>query len=238
MNELIVKNDVRSMILEVRGIYVMMDRDVAKLFGMENKRINETVKRNINRFNEKNYFRLTKEEFELLKSQNSNLKSQFATSKGGSRYLPYVFTKDGIIVLASILRIKNDLILEIIDAFEKAKHSSNIVIKNDENIADYIYEIRGNRVILDFDLARFYECKNGTKEVNQAVKNNLEKFPERYCFQIMENEYDEFLRSKFLTSKIEDGRGGRRYLPYAFTEEGVLMLATILLNFVIIYIFL
>ena len=69
MNELIVKNDVSSMILEVRDMYVMMDRDVAKLFSMENKRINETVKRNINRFNESNYFQLTKDEFESLRSQ-------------------------------------------------------------------------------------------------------------------------------------------------------------------------
>lgn len=51
-----------------------------------------------------------------------------------------------------------------------------------EQIESLIYVVRGVEVMLDSDLARLYECKNGTKEVNQAVKNNIDKFPERYCF--------------------------------------------------------
>ena len=74
------------------------------------------------------------------------------------------------------------------------------------NIEDMIYEIRGKQVMLDSDLARLYECANGTKTINQAVKRHINKFPERYMFQL---------------NKI-------RTMPYAFTEQGVAMLATIL----------
>ena len=65
------------------------------------------------------------------------------------------------------------------------------------------------------------------KEINQAVKNNLDKFPERYSFQLSDNEYNN-LRSNFLTSSLESGYGGRRYNPRVFTEQGIAMLSTIL----------
>lgn len=99
---------------------------------------------------------------------------------------------------------------------------NNIVIKDNVKIEDMIYEIRGKHVMIDFDLARLYKCKNGTKEINQAVKNNPKKFPERYCFRITEKEYSS-LKSNFLTSK-----GGSRKGHNVFTEQGVAMLATIL----------
>ena len=102
----------------------------------------------------------------------------------------------------------------------------NEIIEKDK-IDDLIYEIRGVQVMLDSDLARLYECKNGTKEVNQAVKNNIDKFPERYCFQLTNEEYKN-LRSKIMTSSLDNSYGGRRYLPKVFTEQGVYMLATIL----------
>ena len=74
-------------------------------------------------------------------------------------------------------------------------------IVEQEHIEGIIYEIRGVQVMLDSDLARLYECKNGTKEVNQAVKNNQEKFPERYCFRLNDEEcYN--LRSKFSSTNI------------------------------------
>ena len=96
-----------------------------------------------------------------------------------------------------------------------------------EQIESLIYVVRGVEVMLDSDLARLYECKNGTKEVNQAVKNNIDKFPKRYCFQLTDEEYKN-LRSNILTSSIYNSYGGRRYLPKVFTEQGVYMLATIL----------
>ena len=100
-------------------------------------------------------------------------------------------------------------------------------LKEELNIENMIYEIRGKQVMLDSDLAKLYQCKNGTKEINQAVKNNPDKFPERYSFQLSDNEYNN-LRSKNLTSSLESGYGGRRYNPRVFTEQGIAMLSTIL----------
>ena len=89
-------------------------------------------------------------------------------------------------------------------------------------IEDLIYEIKGVQVMLDSDLAKLYNCKNGAKEINQAVKNNPNKFPDRYLLRITEKEFDS-LKSIHLTSK-----GGARKGHTAFTEQGVYMLATIL----------
>ena len=101
----------------------------------------------------------------------------------------------------------------------------NEVIKKDEVlIENMIYEVRGKQVMLDSDLAMLYECVNGTKDINKAVKRNLERFPESFMFQLTNEEYDN-LRFQFGTSKV---RGGRRYNPYAFTEQGVAMLSSVL----------
>ena len=106
---------IRSRILTIRGVQVMLDRDLAELYGVPTKRLNEQVKRNIERFPERFMFQLTVEDAADLRSQfaTSNkeaetgidvLRSQFATSKrGGTRYLPYAFTEHGIIMLASVL---------------------------------------------------------------------------------------------------------------------------------------
>ena len=91
------------------------------------------------------------------------------------------------------------------------------------NIRDMIYNIRGNQIIFDFDLAKLYKCKNGTKTINQAVKRHLDRFPKRFMFQLNFDEYDN-LKSQIGTAKLNMNRS----LPYAFTEEGVAMLATIL----------
>ena len=99
-------------------------------------------------------------------------------------------------------------------------------LKEELNIEDMIYEIRGKQVMLDSDLARLYECTNGTKTINQAVKRHINKFPERYMFQLMKSEYSN-LKSQIGTSSLNT-YGGVRKMPYAFTEQGVAMLATIL----------
>ena len=106
---------------------------------------------------------------------------------------------------------------------------NEVILSEDIKIEDMIYEIRGKQVMFDSDLAKLYHCKNGTKEVNQAVKNNLEKFPERFSRVLTYDEWN-FLRSKKLTLEQSiSGRGHhRKYLPRVFTEHGVAMLATIL----------
>lgn len=102
----------------------------------------------------------------------------------------------------------------------------NIELK--ENIRDMIYVIRGKQVMLDSDLARLYECKNGTKEINQAVRNNNEKFPERFSWNLSDSESEELLVKIFDQKKRVDRRGGKYKNPRVFTEQGVAMLATIL----------
>ena len=94
------------------------------------------------------------------------------------------------------------------------------------DIKNMIYEVRGKQVMLDSDLAKLYQCKNGTKEINQAVKNNTEKFPERFSWKLSDEETNIFL-VKIFDQKIET-RGGRFKNPRVFTEQGVAMLSTIL----------
>ena len=93
--------------------------------------------------------------------------------------------------------------------------------KENNEIFSMIYEINGKQVMLDSDLANLYQCKNGTKEINQAVKNNIEKFPKRFSWVLSEEEQN-ILRSKILTTNK------RRYNYRVFTEQGVAMLATVL----------
>ena len=94
-------------------------------------------------------------------------------------------------------------------------------------IENMIYEIRGKDVMLDFDLARLYQCKNGTKVINQAVNRNIERFPNDFYFQLTKEEYLD-LKSQIVTSNLNNKYGGTRKLPYAFTEQGVAMLASVL----------
>lgn len=114
------------------------------------------------------------------------------------------------------------------------------LIINKEIIQNKIYTIRGLQIMLDKDLAELYQVE--TKNLNKAVKRNIERFPPNFMFQLTQNEYDH-LRFHFGTSSLDDDlsstfqsienvdikeHGGRRYLPYAFTEQGVAMLCTIL----------
>ncbi len=91
----------------------------------------------------------------------------------------------------------------------------------EEKIENLIYEIRGKQVMLDSDLATLYKVE--TKRINEAVKNNPEKFPKRFSW-VLDNYDLEILRSKFSTSS---SHGGRRYSIRVFTEQGVAMIATI-----------
>ncbi|MFW5792805.1 MAG: ORF6N domain-containing protein [Bacteroidota bacterium] len=92
-----------------------------------------------------------------------------------------------------------------------------------QNIKNRIYEIRESQVMLDNDLALLYEVE--VKVLNQAVKRNIERFPKEFMFQLSEEEYN-FLRSQFVTAKSNWSK--KRYLPYAFTEQGVAMLSAVL----------
>ena len=92
-----------------------------------------------------------------------------------------------------------------------------------DQVKSHIYSIRGTEVMLDRELAQLYGVE--TKVLNQAVKRNIQRFPERFMFQVSPEEWDS-LKSQIVTSN--KGRGGDRYFPYAFTEQGVTQLSTIL----------
>ena len=133
---------IENKIFTIRDVQVMLDKDLAELYGVETKVLNQAWKRNIERFPEEFCFQLTKEEVEILRSQfatsrsqivtlnteDSFLKSQLVTSKkenrGGNRYLPYAFTEQGVAMLASILKSETavKVSIQIMNAFVQMRH--------------------------------------------------------------------------------------------------------------------
>ena len=115
------------------------------------------------------------------------------------------------------------------------KEENNIIELTEENMESMVYTIRGVKVMLDFDLARIYGYE--TNAFNQQVKRNIEKFPEDFMFKLTSKEVNENLMSQIVTSSETENLkcknfasswGGTRKLPYAFTEQGVYMLMTVL----------
>ena len=102
---------------------------------------------------------------------------------------------------------------------------NDVIVKEKIIIENLIYEVRGKEVMMDSDLAKLYQVE--TKRINEAVRNNPEKFPERFSW-ILTNEEEKNLRSKISTSSQTSNYGGRRYNIRVFTEQGVAMLSTIL----------
>lgn len=100
-----------------------------------------------------------------------------------------------------------------------------IALITEEDIKEKIYNIRGYDVLLDSDLAKYYGYE--TKAFNQQVQRNINRFDNDFMFQLTEEEKINILRSQNVTSSFNN-YGGRRYLPYAFTEQGIYMLMTVL----------
>ena len=124
MNELIIDNQtIKNKIYTIRGVQVMVDSDLAELYGVETKQLNKAVNRNIARFPEKFRFQLTGEEYDNLRFQNgtSSLDDSLRSDKqhGGRRYLPYVFTEQGVSMLSAVLRSSTaiEVSIKIIDTF-------------------------------------------------------------------------------------------------------------------------
>lgn len=95
---------------------------------------------------------------------------------------------------------------------------SEIIEKEKIRVENLIYEIRGKQVMLDSDLARLYQCKNGTKTINQAVKRHINRFPKRFMFQLTNEEYIDIL-----VVPTWDRNSMTRILPYVFTKQGFAM---------------
>ena len=138
MNEII---KIENLIYEIRGVQVMLSSDVAKLYQVETKRINEVIKRNINRFPSTFCFQLTSDEIDELSSR-----SQIATLNKSNnlrgyniKYFPYVLTEQGIMMLSGLLKsdIAVKVNIKIIDAFVKMRRYFSNTIKNNEILIDH-----------------------------------------------------------------------------------------------------
>ena len=163
MNEIIKIDDVKSKIYCIRGIQVMLDRDLAELYEVETRRINEQVKRNIERFDDDFMFQLTQEEFE-------NLKSHFATSSwGGIRKLPYVFSEQGIYMLATVLKSKTaiEVTKQIMRTFTKMRE----FLSNNNLIFERFERIETRLSIHDEKINQLFDALQ-TKQETQGVFHN------------------------------------------------------------------
>ena len=96
----------------------------------------------------------------------------------------------------------------------------------DFNLKSMIYIVRNQQVMLDSDLAMLYQVETGN--LNKAMKRNQKRFPEDFCFQLTENEYENLKFQSGSSSSDGGGYGGRRYMPYVYTEQGISMLASVL----------
>lgn len=103
--------------------------------------------------------------------------------------------------------------------------NDNALVVEDKQIQNLIYTIRGQQVMIDSDLAVLYQVE--TKYLNRQRSRNVDRFPNDFCFQLTKDEYEN-LRCQNVTSNSESGAGGRRYMPYAYTEQGIAMLASVL----------
>ena len=117
------------------------------------------------------------------------------------------------------------------NAVEKINTNDKIALtqNSSENIKNLIYTIRGKQVMLDSDVAMLYHYE--TKKINQAVKRNIDRFPERFCFKLTEEELETMWSQIVTTSKLKDNKyRSAKYLPYVFTEQCIAMLSGLLKN--------
>ena len=173
MNELIIDNQtIQDRIYTIRGVQIMLDEDLAVLYGVETKNLNKAVNRNMDRFPQKFRFQLTQEEYDNLKFQigtsslNASLRSQFVTLEkqhGGRRYLPYVFTEQGVSMLSAVLRSKTaiEVSIKIIDSFVNMRK----FLSQNASLFTRIDSIEKRQIS--------YEIKNDTKV--DAILNAIEE---------------------------------------------------------------
>ena len=177
---------------------------------------------------------------DMAKKSNNIATPKGNTQKGNRRkkcnssnLLPAVVDDQSSVTKNTKTVAKNNQLVAICD--NQSPEVQNLHL-NQQDIENLIYVIRGTQVMLDRDLAMIYGVE--TKVLNQAVKRNINRFPDDFMFQLKENETDS-LRSQIVTSNESDEslrsqivtsnkRGGTRYLPYAFTEIGIAMLSSVL----------
>ncbi|MFC2086316.1 ORF6N domain-containing protein [Bacteroidota bacterium] len=173
-NNLMISDEViMNKIFLVRGQKVMIDSEIAELYGVETRRLNEQVKRNSERFPENFMFQLTKDEFDNLKSQNAT------SSWGGRRKLPFVFTEHGILMLANVLKSDRaiKMSIRIIEVFVKIREMflthKDILIrleKIEESIAEH-----DNNILVIFEYLKQLE-KEKQNQIDQENRKRIRYF--------------------------------------------------------------
>ena len=183
---------IESKIFVIRGKQVMIDRDLADLYGVETKAINQAVKRNIERFPEEFRFQLTKDEYDFLRSQIATLKedekvlrSQSVTLENDAsgqrgkhaKYLPYVFTEQGVAMLSAVLHSETaiQVSIKIMNAFVQLRHYvSEHVLKTDDKVE--LAEIRRLLLLhIDHCDKKFSEQDKKINQIIQVLNNLLEE---------------------------------------------------------------
>jgi hypothetical protein len=158
---------IKNSILEIRGKKVMLDMDLAKIYEVETKRLKEAVRRNIHRFPEDFMFELTQEEW-------SNLRSQISSSSwGGSRYLPFVFTEQGVAMLSSVLNSEKaiSMNISIIRAFVMLRQWALTYQELSDKLTDL--EQQHNQKFNDIDQVLKYLLQKDYSSKQQANRENL-----------------------------------------------------------------
>ena len=167
--------DIKERIYTVRGKQVMLDSDVAILYHYETRRINEAVKRNIARFPEDFCFKLTNEEYIILKSQiaTSNIEDNIY-ARGGKKKIPYVFTEKGIIMLSGLL--KNDIAVEVSIKIVEAFIQMRNFINNNRNLLERVISIENNVN------KKFNDYDNKFEQIFNKLQKNIE-FKQKIFFK-------------------------------------------------------
>ncbi len=178
-SDVTIDTDIGSLIYTIRGVRVMLDRDLAALYGYEVKRLNEQVKRNITRFPADFMFRLTQNEIEFVKSQNATSRRDgfFSGQDGGSRKAPYAFTEQGIYMLATVLK------------GEMAEQQSILIMRTFREMRHYIRqnvqfvtksELASLRDALSADTANLVARQDETDEKITAIRKSIERINDNF----------------------------------------------------------
>lgn len=168
---------IQNRIYEIRSERVMLDRDLAELYGTETKFLNLAVKRNLKRFPKDFMFQLTKEEFDSLRSQivtlddpTNSLRLQSATSKGrgGTRYLPYVFTEQGVAMLSGILTTDRAIQMNI--AIMRAFVEIRKILLKESDLKEQLRELKERIGEHDVQLSQIYDAMENMLDEKAAER--------------------------------------------------------------------
>lgn len=157
MSELMICEVIKDKIFMIRGHKVMLDRDLAKLYGVPTKALNQTVQRNLKRFPEDFMFQATEEEAAVLEKLSPRLRSQIVTSKrGGARYSPYLFTEQGVAMLSSVVNSDRAIQVNIIimRAFVKIRE----ILSTHKELAHKLKELEGKIEKHDGEIQTIFEA--------------------------------------------------------------------------------